>query len=43
MITQTGKSVGDDKIFRAYAAVQAYATILLPGMYVSALIEESDD
>ncbi len=42
-ITQTGKSVGDDKTFRAYAAVTTLCPGLLPGMYVNAFIEESDN
>ncbi len=41
-ITQTGKSVSDDKTFRAYAAVTSACHNLLPGMYVNAFIEESD-
>jgi len=41
-ITQTDKSVGDDKTFRAYAEVSTLCPSLLPGMYVNALIEESD-
>jgi cobalt-zinc-cadmium efflux system membrane fusion protein len=42
VITQTGKSVSDDKTFRAYAAVNSSCRNLLPGMYVNAYIEESD-
>lgn len=41
-ITQTGKSVGDDKTFRVYANVVSYCKNLLPGIYVNAFIEESD-
>lgn len=42
VITQTGKSVGDDKTFRVYAAVTSLCKNVFPGMYVNALIEESD-
>jgi membrane fusion protein, heavy metal efflux system len=42
-ITQTGRSVSNDKTFKAYAAVSTTCTNLLPGMYVSAFIEESDN
>ena len=42
IITQTGKSVNDDKTFKAYAAVTSSCARLLPGMYVNAFIEESD-
>ena len=41
-ITQTGKSVSDDKTFIVYAYVTSTCNNLLPGMYVNALIEESD-
>ncbi|MCX6320218.1 MAG: efflux RND transporter periplasmic adaptor subunit [Bacteroidia bacterium] len=41
VITQTGKSVSDDKTFRVYAAVISSCKNLLPGMYVNAYIEES--
>jgi cobalt-zinc-cadmium efflux system membrane fusion protein len=43
VITQTGKSVSDDKTFKAYASVSSTCPKILPGMYVSAFIEESDD
>jgi membrane fusion protein, heavy metal efflux system len=43
VITQTGKSVSNDKTFRAYAAVTSKCNNLLPGMYVNAFIEESDN
>jgi len=43
VITQTGKSVSDDKTFRVYAAVTSSCKNLLPGMYVNAFIEESDN
>ena len=42
VITQTGKSVSDDKTFRVYATVVSSCKNLMPGMYVNALIEESD-
>jgi membrane fusion protein, heavy metal efflux system len=42
LISQTGKSVSDDKTFRVYGAVTSSCKNLLPGMYVNALIEESD-
>jgi len=42
VITQTGKSVSDDKTFKAYASVTSTCPSLLPGMYVNAFIEESD-
>ena len=41
-ISQTGKSISDDKTFRVYATVLKPCKNALPGMYVSALIEESD-
>jgi membrane fusion protein, heavy metal efflux system len=43
IITQTGKSVSNDKTFRAYASVTSSCQNLLPGMYVNAYIEESDN
>lgn len=42
MITQTGKSVSDDKTFSVYASVMSTCKNLMPGMYVSALIEENE-
>jgi len=42
VITQTGKSVSDDKTFRVYATVTSSCKNVLPGMYVNAYIEESD-
>jgi cobalt-zinc-cadmium efflux system membrane fusion protein len=42
IISQTGKSVNDDKTFRVYATVSSSCKNLLPGMYVNAFIEESD-
>jgi cobalt-zinc-cadmium efflux system membrane fusion protein len=41
-ISQTGKSVSKDKIFRIFGTVTSSCKNLLPGMYVNALIEESD-
>ena len=43
VITQTGKSISDDKTFRVYATVTSTCKNILPGMYVNALIEESQD
>jgi len=43
VITQTGKSVGADKTFRVYASVTSSCKNLMPGMYVNAYIEESDN
>jgi cobalt-zinc-cadmium efflux system membrane fusion protein len=42
VITQTGKSVSNDKTFRVYATVTSSCISLMPGMYVNAYIEESD-
>jgi cobalt-zinc-cadmium efflux system membrane fusion protein len=42
VITHTGKSVGDEMTFRAYASVVSKCANLLPGMYINAYIEESD-
>jgi cobalt-zinc-cadmium efflux system membrane fusion protein len=41
VITQTGKSVTSDKTLPVYAAVTGLCKNVLPGMYVSANIEES--
>jgi len=43
VITQTGKSLSEDKTLKAYASVSSKCQHLLPGMYVSALISESDN
>jgi membrane fusion protein, heavy metal efflux system len=43
VITQTGRSVSDDRTLRVYAAVSSSCENLLPGMYVNALIEESEN
>jgi cobalt-zinc-cadmium efflux system membrane fusion protein len=42
MISQTGKSVSNDKTFRVYGTVTSSCKNIMPGMYVNALIEESD-
>jgi len=42
VITQTGKVVSEDKTFIVYASVVSACKDILPGMYVNALIEESD-
>ena len=41
-ITQTGKAVSNDKTLIVYASVVGASKNVLPGMYVNALIEESD-
>jgi cobalt-zinc-cadmium efflux system membrane fusion protein len=43
LISQTGKSVSDDKTFKAYAIVSSTCARLMPGMYVNAFVEESDN
>jgi membrane fusion protein, heavy metal efflux system len=42
VISQTGKSVSEDKTFLVYASVTSSCRNLLPGMYVNAYIEESE-
>jgi cobalt-zinc-cadmium efflux system membrane fusion protein len=42
LVSQTGKTVGEDKTFMVYATVISNCKNLLPGMYVNALISESD-
>lgn len=42
VITQTGRSVGDDRTYMVYATVTSNCKNLLPGMYVNALISESN-
>jgi cobalt-zinc-cadmium efflux system membrane fusion protein len=42
VVTQTGKSVGQDRTFMVYAVVSTNCKNLLPGMYVNAFISESD-
>jgi cobalt-zinc-cadmium efflux system membrane fusion protein len=41
VITQAGKTIGNDKTFRAYASVTSSCAHLLPGMYVSVVVESS--
>lgn len=41
VVSQTGKSVGEDKTFMVYATVSSNCKNLLPGMYVNAFISES--
>ena len=43
VIIQTGKSVDDDKTFKVFAAVTSPCKNVLPGMYVNAFIESSDN
>jgi cobalt-zinc-cadmium efflux system membrane fusion protein len=42
VITQTGKSITDDKTMIVYAAVIGLCKNVLPGMYVNAYIEETN-
>jgi RND family efflux transporter MFP subunit len=42
VITQTAKSITNEKTFLVYAAVSGVCKNVLPGMYVSAKIEESN-
>lgn len=43
VITQTGKSIRDDKTLLVYASVISHCNNILPGMYVNAIIEETDN
>ncbi|MEI6048399.1 MAG: efflux RND transporter periplasmic adaptor subunit [Bacteroidota bacterium] len=43
VISQTGKSVSGDKTFRVYATVISSCKNILPGMYVNAFIDESEN
>jgi len=43
IISQTGKSVSNDKTFRVYANVVSSCKNVLPGMYVGAYIKESEN
>lgn len=43
VISQAGRLVSDDKTLRAYATVTSSCKNILPGMYVSAYIEKSDN
>jgi RND family efflux transporter MFP subunit len=42
IISQTGKSVSNDKTFRVYANVVSSCKNVLPGMYVNAYVKESE-
>ena len=42
VITQTGKSVTDDRTLPVYARVTSSCDNVLPGMYISSYIQESD-
>jgi len=42
VITQTGRSIGQDRTLMVYATVSSLCKNMLPGMYVNALISESD-
>ena len=42
VISQTGRSVAADRTLRVYAKVTSTCKNLLPGMYVSAFVQESD-
>jgi membrane fusion protein, heavy metal efflux system len=42
VVTQTGKSITNDKTLLVYASVSGYCKNILPGMYVNANIEESN-
>ena len=43
IISQTGKSVSNDKTFRVYANVVSSCKNILPGMYVNAYINETEN
>lgn len=43
VITQTGKSISNDKTFKIFASVTGHCEKVLPGMYVNANIEESNN
>jgi cobalt-zinc-cadmium efflux system membrane fusion protein len=42
VISQTGKAVSADKTFKVYGTVTSSCKSIFPGMYVNAVIEESD-
>jgi cobalt-zinc-cadmium efflux system membrane fusion protein len=42
-ITQTGRSVSDEKTFSVYATVLSSCANLMPGMYVKAMINEASE
>jgi cobalt-zinc-cadmium efflux system membrane fusion protein len=43
VITQTGRSIGNDKTFRIYATVVSPCKNILSGMYVNAFVKESEN
>lgn len=43
VIYQTGKLINDDKTYKVYASVKGFCKNVLPGMYVTALIEASNN
>jgi cobalt-zinc-cadmium efflux system membrane fusion protein len=43
LITQTGRSVNNDKTFIVYGTVTSSCKNILPGMYVNAFIDESEN
>jgi cobalt-zinc-cadmium efflux system membrane fusion protein len=43
IVSQTGRSVNNDKTFIVYATVTSSCKNILPGMYVNAFIEESEN
>jgi membrane fusion protein, heavy metal efflux system len=43
IIYQTGKSINADKTYKVYASVSDFCKNVLPGMYVNAVIEESNN
>ncbi len=43
VIYQTGKSIDADKTYKVYASVQGVCKNVLPGMYVNAIIEASNN
>jgi membrane fusion protein, heavy metal efflux system len=42
VVSQTGKSISDDKTYRVYATIVSSCKNLLPGMYVNAVIKEAE-
>ena len=43
IIYQTGKSINADKTYKVYARITGFCKNVLPGMYVNAVIEESNN
>jgi cobalt-zinc-cadmium efflux system membrane fusion protein len=43
VVTHTGKSISEEKTFNVYAAVTGNCKGVLPGMYVNAFVEESEN